>query len=351
MKKHLVILLVALVAVYAACAAPQPQSDASLNLPSVSEESAAQPTASENESQEAREMPLNRELAIAGMDEILEDDTLFSVRIHVNYPREEQLTAQHLETFVHQDWAVYHYIVPRYAGSSIRVEEMAFDEVRHVFHTTDVLFQSDNTPDGYALLLQADLAETGPQLRVTVTAPNGVFGAYEPFYDGRGDMVYPNVRDGYVLCDTPHEETFVFTNGENGSKRAALKIGDEFIGWKLISAEGDQQQFAGNFEGEATLKGRIEVYPEDDLMGGLVQFFVDSESAEALPYLEGDSRTPWFCMENTDEAFAMIGGKPGIYADCEITIRSYYYIKRPIMCWNSAKLVSVNILGERQEIV
>lgn len=69
------------------------------------------------------------------------------------------------------------------------------------FRATGLLFESVCT-DNYALLVQTDLPESGPKLRITVTCENKM-ASYEPAYDGKGDTVYPLVKNGVLLEEAP----------------------------------------------------------------------------------------------------------------------------------------------------
>lgn len=139
----------------------------------------------------------NHAVLSSGLNEALTEDTVFGVKIYVDRPHDTDLSAKDLETFKHEDSITYLYVVPRYAGSSITLESMDFDESRNEFVTTGILYEAVSTDD-YALLVQADLPEAGLRLRITVAHEN-MTAVYEPSYDGRGDTIYPLVKNGVLL--------------------------------------------------------------------------------------------------------------------------------------------------------
>ena len=158
--------------------------------------SSSEPTQSQSETQpQAAEPTLNKALEATGLLDNFKEDTLAAVQIVYSSP--EGVSAATVEKFIYQDWGPAIYILPRYAGSEIVIEALAFDEASADFLPDGVLMEATATDD-YALMLQTDLPEGGPQLRVTVRY-NGKEAVYTPTYDGRGDTVYPIEKDGVVI--------------------------------------------------------------------------------------------------------------------------------------------------------
>ncbi len=191
MKKMLAFcLLLSLLA--AACAAPAGNSSSA----APPESSGPAPSQSQTEPPPADYAP-NKALEAAGLLGSVDDEVLAAVRIYYYEPAPQELAAT-VESYLHQEWGAYLYILPRYAGSELTIESMVFDEARSAFLPDRELFASTAGED-YALLLRADLPEGGPQLRVTIRY-DGQEAIYEPTYDGRGDIVYP-FKKGRVLLD------------------------------------------------------------------------------------------------------------------------------------------------------
>lgn len=168
-----------------------PLSGGSSSLPSSSE-----PSQSQSETQPPTAEPtINKALEATGLLDSFKEDTLAAVQIVYSSP--EGVSAATVEEFVYQDWGPSIYILPRFAGSEIVIESLAFDEASADFLPDGVLMEATSTDD-YALMLQTDLPEGGPQLRVTIRY-NGQEAVYVPTYDGRGDTVYPVEKDGILI--------------------------------------------------------------------------------------------------------------------------------------------------------
>lgn len=124
-------------------------------------------------------------------------DTILAVEISGNEPGGSSAGKQEIFEHSKSPYSSYIRLVPRYAESSVKIEEMGIDLEKSLFVPTGVLFETKSTDD-YVLLLRTDLPEGGPNLRVTVEH-KGKTAVYEPVFDGSDDTVYPITRNGYVL--------------------------------------------------------------------------------------------------------------------------------------------------------
>ncbi len=335
--KKLLVLLVAGALLTTAGAAPGHDLPSGSNLSAPPQSGDAAP----NQSQPEAYTP-NKALEAIGLPDSATGDILAVIKIFYQSSGAQELAAA-VETYTHQDWGAYLYIVPRYAGSKIVVESMAYDQARREFLPDGVLFESTATED-YALQLQTDLPEGGPQLRVTISC-GGQSAVYEPTYDGRGDTPYP-VKKGRILLDeAPFDDAVLFTDGTKTAEPTALFIGDTFLGWTLDSLQRnrDGSLRLATFSGEVALQGKIRVHPagtQGGLMDGMVEFSVAESSLQRMPYSVGDTRTLWFVLDDGEQARQLLGLAEGEYPNCEIVISSYTIDRLESTVYNTATLVS-----------
>lgn len=90
------------------------------------------------------------------------------------------------------DLGTYFLMLPKYTGSVVEVQRLAWNDTDFV--PSETLYRNESTPDSYGLVLTSDELEGGPNLYVTVT--NGNEQSSCTFsYDGQGDrpavMVFP----------------------------------------------------------------------------------------------------------------------------------------------------------------
>lgn len=226
MKKYIALLIVLSILNMSGCSSGQGYEDNG-GFASVADDSLQEDVSSSIASSVSETSIIeNYALISSGLKDALSEDTVFGVKIYVNQPPDRDLSAKTVETFKHEDALTYLYIVPRYAGSSIIIEGLGFDESRNEFVPTGLLFKSVCTED-YALLVQADLPEAGLRLRITVSYEE-ITASYDPVYDGRGDTVYPYVKNGVLLDEAPFSEATGSTTGnEQDSFETAIARFDE----------------------------------------------------------------------------------------------------------------------------
>ena len=143
---------------------------------------------------------INEAFLSSDLSQYAMDDTLFLVKFIDG--DEDIVAARDVEEYVYGlrgFWGDFA-IVPRYAGSVIRIERMRFNE-HLILVVDDTPFESIAT-DNYALLIKNALGAALSFPRVTVTY-NDVSVSYDIRKSGIGHIDAHYVTDGYVLWRTP----------------------------------------------------------------------------------------------------------------------------------------------------
>lgn len=123
----------------------------------------------------------------------LAGDSILGVVI-LNPTQEELELAQNVDqVFPNQEYGEYMLVVPKLPGSTITLQELAYDyDTGEVVEVKDVHTTSGTDP--VAMLVQQDIPEGYPTLRVVVEA-DGRTGTYDLSYYGKGD----GRRDFYIM--------------------------------------------------------------------------------------------------------------------------------------------------------
>lgn len=79
------------------------------------------------------------------------------------------------------------------------------------------------------------------------------------------------------------------------------------------------------YEGQITVSGKYQMLKPDTLLGGILCFYADDETGDLIPrdpdlYGEGigDTRIPWFCFSDQDEAIEALGVDSSVFSDQSI---------------------------------
>lgn len=314
MKKILVI-LIAIILTFSGCSSKQ-NDQSSRDLSSIAgENSSADISNSITSSAATVLMVENDALISSGLKKSLTVDTLFGVKIYGNCPPDVDLSAKMIETFQVDGALTYLYIVPRYVGSSITIESTVFDESNNEFVVTQLLFESICTDD-YAVLAQADLPEAGPKLRITVAYEN-LEATYEPTYGGRGDTVYPQVKNGVLLDEAP------FSASANTNTQADFQsVVAQFSKEELVV----DSAFAEPLANTHLLKEWVSDYQQGK--PGKVAVFMDGLGFPSLlSVLESDGSATYTitCYGDTPSDSSIIY-TPSVYQSSLIIEREYDYV-------------------------
>lgn len=258
----------------------------------------------------------NLALASTGMKDALTDETVFGVKVYVNRPPETELSVKTVETLSLEDVSIYMCIVPRYVGSSITIEGMEFDEVRNEFVTTGLLFESVCTDD-YILSLRADLPEAGPRIRITVTYQD-MTASYEPLYDGKGDTVYPYVKNGVLLDEAP---AFSKTPAQEMYETLLAEYGKDAL---VVDSA-----FTEVFDNIELLKAWINDYRQGK--PGKVAVFIDGSGFPSHLYIfesDGDESYTISCYSSTSGKESPSSSPTQVFESSVIIERAYDYVFR-----------------------
>lgn len=95
----------------------------------------------------------------------------------------------------------YFMVVPRYAGASVKVQTVRFDEKSKEFVAGEVTYQKDNIPDGYALIIN-DLTEAGGPKKLVTVSYDGREGSCDfTVYNYSGEHESPWYKSGAYMIE------------------------------------------------------------------------------------------------------------------------------------------------------
>ena len=131
---------------------------------------------------------------------------------------------------------------------------------------------------------------------------------------------------------------------------ATIREGDVVAGFRVgrvdITDAGADMGRVGTvrFLGEATISGRKRPHPDyPDVT--TVCMDVDSTSAAKLPRWPNDSRVPWLCFENQDDAIRMLGPASDVREPITVLVDVYQTPRQFSDVYNTARLVRVLTRG------
>ncbi|MCL2773914.1 MAG: hypothetical protein FWD71_11245 [Oscillospiraceae bacterium] len=136
--------------------------------------------------------------------------------------------------------------------------------------------------------------------------------------------------------------------------------GDTFLGWKTVKINADYTCFVDgrmypdygvgvtvNFEGEVTVKAKIDYY-KDDFSGEFLYITPDDEYQGLFPmlYNEGKEYTyrTGFCPYNFNEIVKILGYKYGEY-ECEMTVKDFQLVRVPLERFSAATIDDMSVLS------
>ncbi len=132
--------------------------------------------------------------------------------------------------------------------------------------------------------------------------------------------------------------------GTNLFDFASLKVGDRIGAMTVTEIKPfSKNEPIGPWNAVIQFKGQTEIrgtWGRREFGGDMVRMDPDSASQKNLPFMKGDTRTPWFFFDNEEKARAEFGPLGG-EGFATVLIDEYTYVSADADVWNGALLIAV----------